>query len=80
MKTLMKNDFISFQIQPVAGYTDLFSANDRLVQNNYDVLPSSIELMEVENDRVSEFRIVDVDITHFLSPDNSRRVTFRTPS
>ena len=33
----MKNDYIPFQVQPVAGYTDLFSANDRLVQNNYDV-------------------------------------------
>jgi hypothetical protein len=35
---LMKNDYIPFQVQPVAGYTDLFAANDRLVQNNYDVL------------------------------------------
>ena len=34
----MKNDYIPFQVQPVAGYTDLFVANDRLVQNNYDVL------------------------------------------
>jgi len=40
----MKNDYIPFQVQPVAGYTDLFSANDRLVQNNHDVLSSPIKL------------------------------------
>jgi hypothetical protein len=76
----MKNDYIPFQVQPVAGYTDLFSANDRLVQNNYDVFPPACQKSNelVEDDHFLEFGGVDVASAHILPADTGGRVTFGT--
>jgi hypothetical protein len=64
---MMKHDYIPFQIQPVAGYTDLFSANDRLVQNNYDVCVCRTRSCLVEDDCLSESRRFDIGVAHLLS-------------
>ena len=75
----MKNDYIPFQVQPVAGYTDLFSANDRLVQNNFDVFSLVMQRADsvVEDNYLLEFGGIDVDPADILSPDGGGRVTFR---
>lgn len=40
LTTLFKNDFVSYQIRPIAGWTDLESVNRTMVQDNDSVSSS----------------------------------------
>jgi hypothetical protein len=76
---MLKNDYIPFQVQPVAGYTDLFSANDRLVQHNHDVPNTGgrnlrLTWVVVEDDCIPEFGGFDEYPAGILSAHESRRV------